>query len=383
MKILHVMSSLNPVYGGPAEAVKQLIRSEKRLGYDVELAVNDKPGAPWLVDMGFKVHVLGPRYFKHAFAPNFAPWLCKHARLYDAVIMHGLWMYHGYITAWILKKQNIPYFMFTHGQLGTWFKRNYPLKHIKKWLYWQLLEHKNMHNAKAIFFTSEEDRRQSRESFRPYIVNEAVIGYGTVTPPGNHEQQREMFFTQYPFLRKKRLFLFLSRLNKQKACDMLIEAFSAVAKDDASLHLIMAGPDQDGWKKDLVRQSVQLNIEKQITWTGMLTGDLKWGAYHAAECFVLPSRHESFGVAVAEALACGTPTLISNKVNIWREIEAAGAGLVANDDLDGTVLMFRQWINFSNTEKHRMCNNAIQCFSDNFEVGRAAQKMISVIKKYV
>ncbi len=59
----------------------------------------------------------------------------------------------------------------------------------------------------------------------------------------------------------------------------------------------------------------------------MLTGDLKWGAFRAAEAFVLPSHQENFGIAVVEALACGKPVLISDKVNIWREIVEDGAGL--------------------------------------------------------
>src|SRR5256886_6713007 len=76
----------------------------------------------------------------------------------------------------------------------------------------------------------------------------------------------------------------------------------------------------------------------------MLSDDVKWGAMSAAEAFVLPSHQENFGIAVAEALACGTPVLISNKVNIWREIEADGAGYVENDDLNGTANLLRRWL---------------------------------------
>ena len=68
----------------------------------------------------------------------------------------------------------------------------------------------------------------------------------------------------------------------------------------------------------------------------MLQGDLKWGAFHASDAFVLPSHQENFGIAVAEALGCGLPALISDKVNIWREVEADGAGFVAHGYVEGT-----------------------------------------------
>ena len=67
-------------------------------------------------------------------------------------------------------------------------------------------------------------------------------------------------------------------------------------------------------------------MSERITWAGLLQGDLKWGALLAAEAFILPSHQENFGIAVAEALAVGTPVLISYKVNIWLEIEADNAG---------------------------------------------------------
>lgn len=140
---------------------------------------------------------------------------------------------------------------------------------------------------------------------------------GTATPAGDSQAQRQIFLDHFPQLDNKRLLLFLSRIHVKKGCDLLIEAFAEVASDD-SLHLVIAGPDQIGWQADLQKQAKQLGIEQKITWTGMLSGDLKWGAFHATEAFLLPSHQENFGFVVAEALACEVPVLISNKVNIWQ-----------------------------------------------------------------
>jgi glycosyltransferase involved in cell wall biosynthesis len=205
------------------------------------------------------------------------------------------------------------------------------------------------------------------------------VSYGTVAPAGDPALQREAVFKEYPILRNKRLFLYLSRIHQKKGCDLLIQAFAEVANRDESLHLVMAGPDQTGWQKDLVELSRNLGIESRITWTGMLSGDVKWGAYHAAEAFVLPSHQENFGVVVAEALACGLPTLISNKVNIWREIETDEAGIIADDTLDGTISLFEKWLGMDTAAQALMRQKTVTCFEYRFEMGKAAQNLIDVV----
>ena len=96
--------------------------------------------------------------------------------------------------------------------------------------------------------------------------------------------------------------------------------------------------------------------------------------------FILPSHQENFGIAVAEALACGTPVLISNKVNIWREIEQDGAGLVDEDDEPGTTRLLQKWLGLSDEEKDAMRKSARQCFQSRFEVTRAAEALIGAIR---
>eukprot|EP01038_Epipyxis_sp_PR26KG_P002792 gene2792-3964_t len=76
----------------------------------------------------------------------------------------------------------------------------------------------------------------------------------------------------------------------------------------------------------------------------MLRGEQKWGAFYSSEAYLLPSHQENFGIAVAEALGCGLPVLISDKVNIWREIDQARAGMVETDTVDGTERSLRHWL---------------------------------------
>jgi glycosyltransferase involved in cell wall biosynthesis len=141
----------------------------------------------------------------------------------------------------------------------------------------------------------------------------------------------------------------------------------------------MAGPDQTGWQGKLSSLAEELKVADRITWAGMIRGDEKWGAFRASEIFVLPSHSENFGFVVAEALACGVPALISDKVNIWREIERDGAGLVSPDDLPGTVNLLLRWSQMPEAEKNAMRQRARECFLNRFEIRKAASALINAI----
>ena len=156
--------------------------------------------------------------------------------------------------------------------LDPWFKHTYPLKHLKKWLYWPWAEYRVLRDAQAVLFTSEDERLLARESFWFYQAREAVVAYGTRTPPDDAETLRTHFYAVHPELHGKTLLLFMSRIQEKKGCDLLIEAFAKVAGQDPNLHLLMAGPDQTGWIAKLQAQAGRLGIAERITWPGMLQG---------------------------------------------------------------------------------------------------------------
>lgn len=343
----------------------------------------DDPTAPWLANCGLsKVYALGPARFGYAYAPKLVAWLKENASSYDAVVVNGLWQYHGFAAWRALAGSKKPYFVFTHGMLDPWFKRTYPLKHLKKWLYWPWAEYRVLRDAKAVIFTCEDERLLARESFWLYKVNEAVTAYGTDTPPQDADRLSSTFFQAFPECAGKRLALYLSRIHEKKGCDLLIEAFAKVAVRDPNLRLVMAGPDQTGWATELKAQAERLGLKDRITWTGMVQGDLKWGAFHACEVFCLPSHQENFGIVVAEALACGKPVLISNKVNIWREIESDNAGFVDVDTVEGTLKNFERWLSLDAQCYAQMSDRAKACFAKRFHIRRAAERLVEIIREH-
>lgn len=381
LRVLHLISSLNPALGGPSEGLRQLAVGLASLGARPCIVTLDAPEAPWLALPDAQAVGLGPAWRgTFAYAPQLIPWLRRHAGEFDAAVVHGLWQFHGPAARLGLRAAGVPYFVFPHGMLDPWFKHEYPLKHAKKSLYWWLAQHAVLRDAAAVLFTCEEERRLARESFRPYEVREEVVNYGTSLPAGIHSDNREAFLATFPALAGQRLILFLGRLHEKKGCDLLIEAFARVAAREPALHLVMAGPDQSGWQAALTRLATERGLGERITWTGMLQGELKWGALLAAEAFILPSHQENFGIAVAEALAVGTPVLISDKVNIWREIEADGAGLVAADTLDGTVSLLERWLDLPAEARRQMGERAKACFGARFDIRQAAGNLLGVIR---
>ncbi len=379
LRVLHVISSADRRGGGPIEGILQINRALQSLGHESELVTPDPPDAPWLAEFPMPITALGGAKFSYRYSPHLVPWLMENASRYDCLIVNGLWQFHGLAVRQAALRLGVPYFVYTHGMLDPWFKRAFPLKHLKKLLYWHWNERRILRDAAAVCFTSEEERRLARHSFGCYHASEVVVNYGTSVPAGDPDTQREMFLSRWPHLREQRLLLFLSRIHAKKGCDLLLEAFARAVATDPSLHLVMAGPDQTGWQAKLEAQAQKLGIAEHITWTGMLSGEMKWGAFRAAEAFALPSHQENFGIAVAEALACGVPVLISDKVNIWREIEQSGAGLVAPDTKAGTSDLLQRWLCLSEQERQVMGCHAAECFAEHFEIHQAAQSLLDVL----
>jgi glycosyltransferase involved in cell wall biosynthesis len=171
----------------------------------------------------------------------------------------------------------------------------------------------------------------------------------------------------------------MSRLDLKKGCDLLLQGFASVMKG-TPWKLIMAGPDSTGWKGRLQSMAVELGIAGQVEWPGMLQGEEKWQAMQQAQALVLPSHQENFGLVIVEALACGTPVLISDRVNIWREIIEEGAGLVAPDTLAGIVELLTRWNSVTQDDKVTMSQAARNCFQKNFEMAGAFRRLNEILQ---
>lgn len=387
MRLLHVLQSANPAGGGVAEAVRQFAAANRLQGHAVEIVSLDAPDATWVADGSLGVRALGRGRKGYGYSSEFTQWLRQVGAGYDAVIVNGIWQYSSFAVRRALHGSGTPYVVFPHGMLDPWFRRRYPLKHLKKAIYWRLAEYRVLRDSRLVVFTCEEERRLSRDSFQPYGFREAVANLGIATPSGDPAMQRAAFHARIPGLEGKRLLLFLGRLHEKKGCNLLINALSKAVVEfplkDPAFHLVIAGPCADSTYltelKELAASCFPGEVPP-ITWAGMLEGDVKWGAYRAAEAFVLPSHQENFGLSVVEALSCGLPVLISNKVNIWREIDLDRAGHVESDDLEGTLRLLQSWMSTKPESNRVMRAAALRCFTSRFEISHAAEHLIDLLQ---
>jgi glycosyltransferase involved in cell wall biosynthesis len=381
MRILHVIPTVDPASGGPAEAVRQLCQIYRSGGHDVEVASLDAPESVGQFDFPVRVHALGPGAGVYGYTARAGRWFRDHIARFDVVILNGIWQYDALAAYRVLRKTRTPYAVFPHGMLDPYFQRQFPLKHVKKLLYWHSFLRRILRDATAVLFTCEEEKLLARNSFPGYKVRELVAPLGTFGPECSLPDAAEQLLAQWPKLRGKRVAGTMGRIHPKKGTDVLIEAFAGTLAKDASWHLLIAGPDQTGWQKELQALATRLGVAERITWTGMLKGPLKWGVFAASEIFVLPSHQENFGIVVAEAMAASTPVILSNKVNIWREVQSRGAGLICEDTVASTAAAMERWAAMSSEETAAMRAQSKQCFDELFNYEVTARKALEIVEQ--
>jgi glycosyltransferase involved in cell wall biosynthesis len=339
----------------------------------IEVVCLDDPGEPFLKGIHCPVHALGQSFLgRYAFSPRLWHWLHANLDRFDGIVMNGVWTFPSLAIRIAARRAHRPYGIFAHGALDPWFNRKYPLKHLKKMLYWPV-QYSVLRDAQAVFFTTEIERDLARESFRPNRWHSEVIPLGITDPEATKENasdQVEAFYAKLPMLRGRRFLLFLARIHEKKGCDLLIEAFGKVAASVPEVDLVIAGPGQHGTLAKLTSLAEQVGISGRVHWPGLVGGDVKWGALRACEVFILPSHQENFGIAVIESLAVGCPVLVSNQVNIWQQIADDRVGLVDDDTLEGTERLLRGWFGLRARECEEMRTRARASFMSRYRMNR-------------
>ena len=173
----------------------------------------------------------------------------------------------------------------------------------------------------------------------------------------------------------------MSRIQEKKGLDLLVAAYAKLRSNDPTLpDLVIAGPIQ---QQDYADQ-IQTNYDQSgIHWIGTLSGIDKWTALAASEAMTLVSHQENFGIVIAEALAVGTPTLISDKVNIWREISNGGAGLAQADTLDGAEALLNTWNSLSEEQRSAMSRAALDVFKTHFDIRESTKRLVDTIQTHI
>lgn len=386
MKLLRVIASVDPATGGPVAGLRAVTPELDNMGHETEFLTVDDPAEEFLQSWVGRVHALGPVHNRYAHSPKLRPWLQRNAGRYDAIVVHGLWQDLGRAVRQICRQPDRPpYFVIPHGMLDPGLRKTYPFRHVKKWIYWQFVERFILRDARAVLFTCEEERRVGGKTFPGYHCNEAVISYGAAVPTARDPAFQLAWEQRCPSLRGRPYWLFLGRVHSKKGVDLLLGAYAAVRRDCPSVpDLVIAGPCLDeGYLAMLKKTASDAAIASSVHWPGMLTGGAKWGAFQNCEAFILPSHQENFGIAVVEALACAKPVLISDRVNIWRELSHDGAAIVDSDDAAGVQRLLRRWLATEPALRRIMSDAATTSFHRRFEISHAAQTFAAQLSSFL
>jgi glycosyltransferase involved in cell wall biosynthesis len=397
MKLLSVIGSMNPISGGPCQGIRNNIPFWIEGGIEPTVVSLDNPSELFVKNDG--IIGLGSSNNKWSYTKELKPWLEEHLLEYDVVLVHGLWLYNSYAVYKAIKKlktgsfkkgNKVPkYFIMPHGMLDPYFQKTKERKwkSIRNSIYWNIIEKKAISEADGLLFTCEEEMQLASSTFKNYQPKTTFnVGYGINEPPNYKVQFKTEFENICSDIVNKRYFLFLSRIHSKKGVDILLYAYLKFVNEHIENNLIfpklvIAGPgmDTDYGKSILNIVNSDQILKNNVFFPGMIQGDAKWGALYGCEAFILPSHQENFGIAVVEAMACSKPVLISNKVNIWREIENENAGIIEDDTLDGLNQIFNKWAMLSSSEIVNIGKNGFKAYQKNFSAKASSKKFVEVL----
>jgi glycosyltransferase involved in cell wall biosynthesis len=347
MRILNVTQTYFPFleFGGPPVKVRALSQQLVKLGHQVTVLTADwgfGPSGPetkssssvertpfgWrLVENGIEAIYLRSwlRYRALSWNPGIAKF-CR-ARLcnFDVIHIFGLYDFLGPATAAACRRSAVPYVVEPIGMFLP-IVRNFLLKRM----YHLTLGERMLRGSRKIIATSPQEVVELASSGLP--AEKIVLRRNGVEIPETMPD-RGKFRAALGIPENSKLILFLGRLSEKKSPNILLQAFASVckARSDAQVCLVFAGPDEAGMEKKLRQMAGELGITSRVHMPGAVFGDQKWSAYRDADVFVLPSQNENFGNTAGEAVAAGTPVVVTDKCGV-APLLADVAGLVVKHD---------------------------------------------------
>ena len=372
-KILRIITTLNPSYGGASSAIIDSSTALEKHGFSVDILTCDPKNSKYQNSKKIKIINQGPGLGNYGFSFNLSTWLFKNKEKYDYFIIEGIWQYFSLLARLLLQKK---YFVFIHGALDPFFRLNF-FKRVKKQIYWRLIEKNNLILSNSILLTTEEEKKLLKKTYvNTDGIKKKVIGFGISTPKINKKKAKETFYKKFPYLKDKFFLLFLGRFHEKKGCDLLINAMRKIKKNKNKCKILLVGPNND-YKNKLKHLSQKYKLNSNMFWSdGAINGNIKYGAILASAGMVLFSRGENFGVSVVESLSLGKPVLITNKINIYRKILNYKAGFVCRDKVWDVANTLEKFINLDKSILKKMSKKSNKCFNDNFNLNSNNQNKL-------
>lgn len=367
LRVIHTISSLASSAGGPTQTVTSLCREMVTLGARVDiLAKNFQSGLFDAENQGLVAQI-------DPVSPHFSrclPWASRYrfalekliAQSRQRVVLHdnGIWLASNHIVARVAKGLGIPRIVSTHGMLEPWALQH---RRMKKWIAWAIYQRRDLLAADLVHATAERELEGLRS--RGFMAPVAVIPHGVFQPVTPVHRQ--------PVFSNTRTALFLSRLHPVKGLENLVKAWALLKP--LGWKLIIAGPDEGGYRLQIERQVRVLGLQSSIQFVGAVEGQVKERLFRDSDLFVLPTFSENFGVVIAEALSYSIPVITTHGAP-WEDLETYGCGWWIELGVDPLVRALKEATDLSDEERLKMGENAKQ-YSRRLDWAGVAEKMIA------
>lgn len=321
MRVIHVLSSVDDEASGPSYSVVRLCESLIETGADTRLAALEwsprTKSAPYLRRFPLGI---GPRRLGRS--PEMHRWLVDQAqsRRVDLIHNHNLWMMPNIYPGKVCQHYaNCRLMVSPRGTLSGWALGFHALR---KKVFWRLLQGPAVRGAACFHATCESEYQDIRKLGLVQPI--CIVPNGIDVPP----------LLKPPASDRRRL-LFLGRIHPVKGVTTLLHAWRAIQYRFRDWELHVVGPDDNGHLADVRALAADLNLVR-LVFAGPLYGAKKLNAYRSADLFVLPTHSENFAMTVAEALAAGTPAVVTVAAP-WSRLTDEGAGWSIEVGLDSLV----------------------------------------------
>ena len=349
MRILNVTETYAPFleFGGPPVKVRALSQGLARRGHTVGVLTADwglekrmqtpeeritaerSPFGWRCTENGVQAIYL-PTWLRYR-TVSWNPAVKRYCRVrlqnFDVIHIFGLYDLLGPSVASACRVRNLPYVLEPIGMFVP-IVRSLRLKGLYHLVWGRRL----FEGASAVIATSDQEAEELAAGGVP--GEKIALRRNGVEVPESWPKPGE-FRKAHGIAEDAKLVLYLGRLSEKKSPDLLLQAFARLPEQlgGKTLQLVFAGPDEGGMTSQLEQMATQLGVRTRLQLAGPVFGADKWAAYRDADVFVLPSQNENFGNTAAEAVAAGTPVIVTEQCGI-APLLADEAGVVVPHDSD-------------------------------------------------
>ncbi len=384
MRVLHLVG-FYPEIGGPYTVIKNLLLKLVEKGVSVKvlspLPKNyDREKIEFVKTLPFSVEYIEeqlPRYIWPSFSLKFFKKINEESKKYD--LLHSALIFDFYNLPLLLQKT--PFICSPHG---TFMQEAYKMKlfkRVKKDIFLEIIGKRILEKSEFIHLLTEEEKRHFLQFFPEFEDKIRVIPNGLILSELEADLTKEDLLKKYPYLKDKKIILFLSRINWIKGLDLLIPAFAKLSSKMKNVHLIIAGKDDgDGYENKVRRWVEEYNLNDSITFAGFVSGKDKLLLLYGSDIFVLPSYSEGLPTAVLEAMSMGLPVVITDKCGITHELVNNNAGIIVQTNIESIYEGMKRLLEDENLRK-TISKNGKRLVMEYYNIEKVADKMIEMYEE--